>query len=294
MAIPASWAKKSERLRYTTERGWEIVQVWEGPSGAAKATRGLWLAEQSGYTSLDFEDTLPMDDGDAVCRATITFASNSDGDTVLPGGAEYGLLSRSWTLLGSDEQLPIEALENVTALQEFSEDWPASIRGTVNGFQKANTAILESFPWGTPASPALEEWDEAFVKKSGASAALNGYAVDYASLLLLSDNPTFDRAKYVLRKTETVTSWSTMVVSHTNVNRWWRWATLTAAEPTLASTGLLQTAGLTGYIWLKKAPEVTLASNGTRELTQEFWGGVLPATGTTARRQLEFIFGAVV
>ena len=293
MAIPDTWAKKSERLRYTVERGWEIVQVWEGPSGASKATRDAWLANFTGYTSLEFEDSLPRDDDDAVCRATITFASNSDGDTSLPPGDDYGLLSRTWTLIGSDEQLPVDAHPNVAKLANAYEDWPQIIRTTVDSFRRSNAEILQSYDWETVGPPALNQWDWRAVER-GTNATLNGYARDYASLLLGQDNPTWEQTRYVLRKVETVTSWSTLVVSHTNVNRWWRWATLTAAEPTLASTGLIQTAGLTSFIWLKKAPEVTLSSNGTRELTQEFWGGIVPTAGSTAERQLVFLFGSIV
>lgn len=292
MALPDTWSKQSERLRWSSERGWELVQIWQGPSGAAKATRDLWLAEQAGYTALEFEDSLPTDTGDAVCQATITFAADQNGTVVPDTDPDYGLLSRSWSLVGSDEQLAVEANPNVVALQDFSEDWPIQIRAYVEQYKKRQKEAIEEWGFTENTSPAFDTWN--LPAPTGASAGLIANAEAYASLLLLSDNPVYETSRYVLKKTETVTSWSTLVVSHTNVNRWHSWSSLVSAEPTLSATGLIQTAGLTGLIWLKKTPEVVNASRGNYELTQEYWGGIYPESGTMALVQLQFLYGAVL
>jgi len=104
----------------------------------------------------------------------------------------------------------------------------------------------------------------------------------------------FDWTQYELRKSETVTSWSTMVVAHEAINRMLNWTALAGAEPTLPGTGLIQTAGLEDLLWLKKAPEVTVTSGGNYELSQDYVSLKTPEAGSRREGELLLRYGEVI
>jgi hypothetical protein len=119
-------------------------------------------------------------------------------------------------------------------------------------------------------------------------------AYTLADRILTDETPTWTTTDYTLRKTETVTSWSTMHVIHDYKNQYLAWAALAELEPTLPGTGLIQTAGLEALIWLKKVPEVTVTSGGNYELSQDYVGTIRPAANSKQDKDLIYDYGAIV
>lgn len=299
MPIPASWSKQRQTLRYTTAEGWELTQEWRGRSGPNKTFRDQWLANFTGYSSLEFEESMELDGAptnstnpfDAECVARITWPGMTS-EPPDPEDPEGGLLSRSWSLVGTDEQRRLDAHPNVQKLADPTQggykELPGQIRDGVAMYKAKTQQILSQWN-GLEPKPTLPPFLVPVTV-----AALSDEVDAYASLLLRDENTTFAISAYTLRKSEQVASWSTLVVSHLNKNRWHNWTALTLTEPTLAGTGLIQTAGLENLIWLKKTPEVNIASGGNYELTQEYFGGVYPAVGSPQEKEFIFLFGTLI
>jgi hypothetical protein len=115
-----------------------------------------------------------------------------------------------------------------------------------------------------------------------------------ASRILTDPQAQWVTTGYMLRKTEQVTSWSTLVVSHLWINRLIDWWKLVEIEPTLASTGLIQTAGLQDKLWLVGVPEVTASSGGNYELSQSYTSEITPVAGSKREKDLAFDYGDIV
>lgn len=304
MAFPDQWAMRQESLSWSQQNGWVMSQTWRGPSGPAKATRTAWLAEwvtvYGSYVSLSFTDSMPMLDGEAVCEATIGYSSTPEGDPIPPEASEYGLLQRQWTLGAVDSQRSIRENPNVELLADRWFPWPSYVRNWVKVYKVTEELALEAWK-ANGANPAQQPDLIAWVMPQlPASAGITPTAEEtqtmktMAERLLTDESAAWVTTDYTLRKTETVTSWSTMVVAHAYRNRYLSWTALTSLEPTLASTGLIQTGGLEALIWLKKAPEVTVTSGGNYELSQDYVGTERPPAGTKRERDLIFDYGAIV
>jgi hypothetical protein len=72
------------------------------------------------------------------------------------------------------------------------------------------------------------------------------------------------------------------------------WWALIAKEPSLPSTGLIQTGGLEALLWLVGVPEVTASSGGNYELSQSYTSIIRPPVGKKRERDLEFDYGPIV
>lgn len=304
MAYPANWAMLSEQLSWSQQNGWTVTQQWRGPAGASKATRSAWLAEwttvNGAYVSLTFNDSLPTLDGEAVCDATITYASDPEGEPIPPEQDDYGLIQRQWTLGAQDVQRTIRENPSVEALAERWFPWPSYVRSWVKVYKITEELALNAWKenGANPEElPTLTEW---VMPQLPTSAGITPTPEETQSMktlaerLLTDENPVWVTTDYTLRKIETVTSWSTMVVAHDYVNRYLSWTALVALEPTLPATGLIQTAGLESLIWLKKAPEVTVSSGGNYELSQDYVGTTRPPAGSKRERDLIFDYGVIV
>jgi hypothetical protein len=127
--IPESWAKIRERRRFSTANGWETVETWTGPAGPNEATVTQWLANFSGYTSLEIEHSLPTDDGNSVVTAEIGFGiSGADGQRLPPEHPDYGLISRKWTKHTNRVPISLLAHPSVKPLHDTDADWPERLR----------------------------------------------------------------------------------------------------------------------------------------------------------------------
>ena len=299
MAYPTLWSRQGWSLDWTQLNGWTYSERWRGPAGVAGATQAAWLAEwrtQNGLeTSVGFVGTMPLESGDSQVEATITRASTEDGDPVPPESATYGLLDERWTMAAVDAQRSIRDNPNVQALAERWSPWPAMIRRWVAIYQAKVDQALAAWDPSLGAQPNLPAWNVPappvpIVPTVGELLS----ATTLAERLLKDPNAVWETDFYNLRHTRTVTNWSTLVVSHLYKNRYLNWTALTTLEPTLASYGLIQTAGLTGLIWLKKGPEVTSTSGGNVELVQDYVGRATPAGASKEERDLIFDYGDIV
>lgn len=301
MAFPDTWAMTQERLDWDQKTGWRVTQTWRGPSGAGKVTRSAWLDEWTLVygqpISISFGDEMPTDTGDAICQASIAYSATEDGEPITPGSENYGLLERTWTLSGVDQQLSIRENPRVEELAQFWRPWPSFIRDWIYVYSQAQSGALKTWNdkgqteevitpvWQIPVPPA---------SAGVPSEELKNYATTLADRLLTDPQATWAKSGYQLRKTERVTSWSTLVVSHLYVDRLLSWGALTAQEPTLVGTGLIQTGGLEPLLWLKAAPEVQATSGGNYELSQTYTSFERPTAGTKREDDLRFDYGEIV
>jgi hypothetical protein len=295
----------SETLDWAQQSGFRVNQTWHGPSGPGKATRSAWLAEwRSIYgleISLQFRDLLPVEDGDADCEAQIGYASTEQGEPLPDTDPNYGLIERSWTLGGTDQQLSIRENPRVEELAQFWREWPAMIRNWVFIYNEAQSGGLKVWnEAGQVGDPILPKWKvpvpppPPIGPPTAPDTGLLNNAAILADRLLTDIQATWQTTGYQLRKTERVTSWSTLVVSHLDVNRLLSWNALIVHEPTLPGTGLIQTAGLEALIWLKAAPEVTATSGGNYELSHTYTSFVRPPAGSKREKDLIFDYGEIV
>jgi len=301
MAYPANWAMLSEQLSWSQQTGWVVTQSWRGPSGASKATRDAWLAEwgmvYGAYVSLSFNDKLPMLDGEAVCEATIVYGSNEDGDPIPPDGSDYGLINRSWTLSGVDQQLSIRENPRVEDLAEYHPRWPSQIRDAAIEYNRREQEKLQTWnPQTANAEYVPVDWEIPIPYFNGVMPPpdLIEIAVTLSDRIITDPQALWVTTSYMLRKTDKVTSWSTLVVSHLWINRVIDWWKLVEIEPTLPGTGLIQTAGLQDLLWLVGVPEVTATSGGNYELSQSYTSIIRPPAGKKRERDLEFDYGPIV
>lgn len=297
---------RQEQLSWNQQNGWVVTQTWHGPSGAGKATRDAWLAEWVsvygyGYVSLTFNDSLPLLDGEAVCEASIVYGSNEAGEPVPPGGTDYGLIQRSWTLSSADQQLSIRENPRVEDLADYDTRWPSMIRDSAIEYSlreqaklkewNAETAEAKYVPikWKVP----IPYWDKDGEIEKKPPQELIDLADTLFKRIITDPQALWITAGYMLRKTEQVTSWSTLFVSHLWINRVIDWWKLIEIETTLAATGLIQTAGLQDKLWLVGVPEVILSSGGNYELSQSYSSITTPKPGSKRAKDIAFDYGDV-
>lgn len=298
------WVKRTERWRLNANGTSELIERWEGPAGAANATRDAWLGTKTGWKSVEFSSTIYSETGDGVVTADLVWAVDTEGTPVPVNDPEYGLIRRDWRLEGSDEQLPIEHLPQLQALEDAKPGWLKLIEQYVQAYKSASRAAMETFPWGA-ASPSEDAWPKygagedwipagTATAPAGATADQILHANYYAALLLAQPEYTIPVAAYVLSKVETVQTDTALRVSHESVGRHLSYAALTRLEPSLPTYPLLVLADLDDLIWLKLPPTVSLSSGGNAELSQDYHGFTLPESGSQAAALMEFIFGAVI
>jgi hypothetical protein len=301
MAFPDKWALRQEQLSWSQQSGWVVTQNWRGPSGALKATRDAWLAEwvtvYGSYVSLAFNDSLPMLDGEAVCEATVGYGSNEKGEPIPDTSDEYGLLKRQWTLGAVDVQRSIRDNPSTERLANRWREWPSEIRSYITMWKETQQLYLDKwkvdgYPVGGPTRPLFRIPEPP--QSTNYTVEELDLAYTLADRILTDETPTWTTTDYTLRKTETVTSWSTMHVIHDYKNQYLAWAALAELEPTLPGTGLIQTGDLEALIWLKKVPEVTVTSGGNYELSQDYVGTIRPAANSKQDKDLLYDYGAIV
>lgn len=235
----SSFLEQPQRRGWDDTAGAQIFRTWEGPtSGLATFISGTLPA---GYSKIDIEDDSEF------CEVVAQYAApGTDGI----GGVETdGLVQRWWELDGNDIEKSLWNHPKVLARTSvYDAVQMASLR-----------AHFEEVMAGT----ATTSWAD----PDGVSTAVNT-----AMLKLAQGIEAFSVSQYVLRKTEIVRTGTSLAASHSNVNRIFSYAALTAAESTLAGYDLVAAAGLTGLEWLKRTPDVRPTQNGLYEIVTEYWG----------------------
>lgn len=306
----AEWSMRKTRLRLSADGSSELIERWHGPAGAGKVDRNTWLAQFTGWSSVEFDEDFVTDTGESICLADLAWKVDADGNKILPGADDYGLIKRSWRLYGTAEQISIEATDRVQALSQRgyasgSGDWPRIIAATVESWKKAVQAELDEWAGlydpASPTSPVLTPWPGADLwAPTGATLEEREWAAVYASLLAREDTPLAPATQYALAKVEEVTALSTIAVSHTAVGRWLSLGTLLSSEPSLTGSAATRMAisgiqdSLGELVWFKMAPEHVDASGGNVELTQEYYASVRPAPGSLAEKVLELTSGGPI
>lgn len=273
MAIPEHWSKQREFLRWNGATGYEVVQEWRGPAGAARATYVAWLANFAGYTSLEVDWPMPDEDSDGTTTARIGFASDEEGTQIPIGATDYGLIERQWELDWEQEEVPLAAGYNGTLLAAYWAGWPEAIVRQAGEYRTALDAWLQQDTVTEAGKPDLATY-KAEINLALAGATLNGKA-DWMFEELVKDENAVDLThRPVLRKTERVYSWTSLVASHTNREKLYSYAGLVAYETTITAATLLATAGLSSDFpyWLKMPARVSTASQGQYVIAQEYLG----------------------
>lgn len=277
----SNWVEQEQRQSWDATNGSQVIRTWQGPYDELSAFLATSLP--GGFTRLDYGKVL-----DDWCTITATYgAPSSTSPAPWEGGdPDYGLFSRTWQIRPIMDELPIDAHPNVTALWEIDPTWPmrlrmyvAACKQVIQDWVKENAAS-----GGTTTEPTLPPVPAAPTEQPNLLMLANQYV---AELWLNDDRQTYEVPRYAIIKTELVTSDSALRASHSNVGRWHSYQAMLAAEPTLPTAVLLDTAGIetTSLIWQKRAPEVSQASNGQWQLVQEWWSAVGAST---------FLYGAKI
>jgi hypothetical protein len=257
--------------QWSAERGWEVVYTYVGPGSEYAA----WVEQQVGYTSLR-----KSAEGDDWTTVSLTFAAQGDGgDPLPPTSPDYGLISRRWSKHTNYNQTPIHAHENVDVLWLADHTWPGRIQIGVTRWRRAYNTWLEAGGTGSApelrleARPANPQAHLIYVPPPpGVSPSVAALAGEYADLLQLNEDLSFEVGQPVLRKTELVTSDSVLKANHQYVDRVLSYPTLNNHEPTLRDARIIDAAGLQAFRWLKRSPEVEYPGGGKWEITVEYWG----------------------
>jgi hypothetical protein len=255
----------SERT-WTSTAGFQLVRVWEGPEEEKDAF--FASIAPPGYIALR-ESNRPLgrvSTTDATVRNWVRIELTYGIATTAGGSDDPGLISRTWTLQPTEEQIHILSHDATMPLWKRDRTWPQRIKAYAENYADRVASAIAANPGGslsgitipTPASPAGATPDEI---------AQAGRLLD---ILVRDLNATGFVTRHTLRKTEVVNNLTALSASHANVNRPYSHAALVAAETTLPAAALINAAGLTSMKWLKKAPVVEQLAGGLFQIVQEY------------------------
>ncbi len=280
MAIPETWAMTKERLRWTAATGsLERVQTWRGLAGVAEAGYIAWLANFSGYTSLERTAMKPQTNGNCVLDVEIGFAAQPDGTIAPPSSPDYGLIERSWEKHTIKEQEGLLSHWRVDPLYAYGAPYdylPSQIRLAAIQYATDHKTYLKNEmakeageAAGTPPNPQL------YVNKIQDKYPALTEADKYVTAWLFSEysadpNARWFRNKPVLSKTEIVLTVANLRPSHEDVDRILSPATFLQREATVEQAALIAFVGLKDMNWHKQSPVVQRTSNGWFKIAQEY------------------------
>lgn len=283
MSLPDTWGIKKNSTKWNALTGWTRVQVWEGEATDSQLNSVL-ATLTGGATEVDIDKDVisQADDGTMTygCTLTITWAAlGTDGSLRTPGTTDYGLVSRLWTLHTNKLQRGIETAPAFLPLFNRYAFWPVLISKMAEAYRLALTQQYTEVVNGrsttriTPPDPTLvPDGTGGLVPVPYATSDENALANKLFALLIKRPELSYENDQPVLRKTETVTSDSTVVASHTNVLRFYTSTALATAEPSLPYSTLVASSGLSSWYWWKQSPDVEQTSGGVFQVVQEYWG----------------------
>jgi hypothetical protein len=259
----------SERT-WTTTAGFQLVRVWEGPEEEKDAF--FASIAPPGYIALR-ESNRPLgrvSTTDPTVRNWVRIELTYGIPSTTGEGSDPGLISRTWTLQPTEEQIHVLSHDATIPLWKRDRTWPQRLKAYAENYADRVTQALAANPGGslsgitipTPANPAGATSDEI---------AQAGRLLD---ILVRDLNATGLVTRHTLRKTEVVNNLTALSASHSNVNRPYTYTALTTSEPTLPAAALLNASGLTDLKWLKKAPVVEQLAGGLFQIVQEYEAGV--------------------
>lgn len=304
MAIPETWDKTKEHARWSAATGtWERVEYWRGLSGSAGVTFWEWLANFTGYTSLDYDKTAIGGDGTGIIEAEIGFAIQSpDGESVEPSDPTYGLVERVWEKYVKKEQREIQFHPLANDLNAVSPTWVAGIMQAtrtyntdLRAWQKLSALVWEANdpyhidngqtpvepPDATPA-PNIEWYIAMCVPYLSAESTTHipltpdqwrihrwifrEYAKDTKA------SSPYDVP--VLRRTDTVLTVANpaLWLANEDVGRIMTFQTLQSREASMALALLLNAGQLQAWHFIKQAPTQAQTTNGWFRMEQEYVG----------------------
>lgn len=258
----------SERT-WTSTAGFQLVRVWEGPEEEKDAF--FASIAPPGYIALR-ESNRPLGQRsttDPTVRNWVRIELTYGVATTAGGSEDPGLISRTWTLQPTEEQVHILSHDATIPLWQRDRTWPQRIKAYAENYSDrvaqglaANPAAPVTTIISTPVAPG------------GATSDEIAQANRLLDILVRDQNATGLVTRHTLRKTEVVNTLTALRASHTNVNRPYTYTSLIASEPTLPGAALLQASGLTAMKWLKKAPVVEQLAGGLFQIVQEYEAGV--------------------
>lgn len=271
------FTEQPRRYRWSSTSGWETVRTWSGSKAKLQAFIDTLEAE-GGYTGLEILQTA------ALSTVQATYATEQpEGGTGTPTTVDP--ISRTWSLNGNELNVSILGHPKALQLYDFNTTWLAKIQCRVAVYKQKiadyYSGKLSTLPRLIPSSDedpvkytATDPWGVGLGTIEGSlidpSSTLLGYAEELCKHLA-NGVTSYNVSQYSLVKTELVTNASTIRLSHTNVGKMHRYATLLGVEPSLPASLLLNLTGLTSVFWLKKTPTLQQTSQGRFQLTQEYW-----------------------
>lgn len=208
---------------------------WEGPATDVNTFVGTSMP--GGWTEWDSEEN-----GDLAIVSAIYQTPDS-----APSGDE-GLVLRTWELDGNDLEQSLWVHPEITSWMSGQ-----SLTDILNNRRIIERVVNGDQPLELPAPGEEEPFDRLIDR-------------------LIRGTESLTVAQYVLRKIELVVIGSSIVASHTNVNKQFTYAQLATAEPSLADQNLVAASGLTALKWLKRTPTVKRSNANLWEISLEYWG----------------------
>jgi hypothetical protein len=295
MAIPLTWRKTLIRYRYSSSNGWEEVQTWKGRAGAAMVEFNEFLANFSGYTSLEVQHIMPLDPDqasenyDAEMQVELGFGvTGPDGTKLGEGDPEFGLVSRKWTK--DSNRIPVSLLAHprVEVLHTVDPEWPDRIRLQAIAYAQTMRQLARGEIDWTPDREQFRDDaqpDDWVTTPGGEAAAIEDWLFREFSV---DEDASYEVANPILRKVETVINSSRLAAVHANVGRFHTYAALQAVESSLSAAAIVAAADLSALYWLKGDPVVDDSTAGRFEIVQEWEGWRYLSPNTIMR------YGAVI
>lgn len=268
------FVEHEKRKRWSSAQGWVLVRTWRGPRDEVDAFVADDLPDN--YSELEIAQEL---DGWNTVTATYSIA-NYVGDP----STETGLVSRTWTLESAVQNVPLIGhpkavhLDALTLALGTPERWVYLIQLSVQ-FYRYQMERFKRSEIDTAPTFLHPYWDGTVIPGStpantvtGAVTADYQFAKTLAEALIKDDNAGYLEFSYVLRKTEVVSTFTALVASHTNVGRFFSYAGISAAEPTMPGAALIGAGSLPTLHWLKQPPQVQQVSGGQFQIQQDYMG----------------------
>lgn len=278
--MATNFQEQEVSLEWDSKNGSSLLRSWDGPGDELATFLGSELPQ--GFSRLIQRKS--GKDGWVTVLATYA-AVDQSGVPQVPGSQDYGLVSRDWQLLRQRSELPIQAHQNVELLSTIDRLWPIRIEIATTAWRETwNRWIKSKASGSTTPEPQLfpdpQNPSAVYFLPDPPTAALGNtraiaLAAEYARVLSRNPDQTFATSQFILRKTETVMSWTALHAAHDNTFRVFSLAGLLRAEPTLAadeSYKLIHTEGLTAMLWQKETALVEPLAAGKWQITADYTG----------------------